>query len=161
MSVGWNLNDSITFLLPNTSFPLLAKWLHSTKMCRTIKIHWQCSHWRGGSLHKIYEWVRCVWPIRQRHKFTLSSMHCLYEDWPVSQNRLDRIKFARSRTIPISVPNGKNILGDMVFQISVGYTSIDTRQIQSRLGSRVCLFSVPNANMAGYATKSNYFIGKI
>ena len=41
MSVGWNLNDSITFLLPKTSFIFSAKWLHSTKMYRTVRIDWQ------------------------------------------------------------------------------------------------------------------------
>ena len=31
-----------------------AKWLHSTKMWQTIRIHWECSHWGGGSF--IYIW---------------------------------------------------------------------------------------------------------
>ena len=34
----------------------------------TVRIHWQCSHWGGGSFFKIYEWVRWVWPMRARHK---------------------------------------------------------------------------------------------
>ena len=69
--MGWNLNDSTTSLLPNISFLHWTKWLHSTNMWRTVRIHWQCSHWGGGSFLKIYEWVRCVWPMwldtRQHH----------------------------------------------------------------------------------------------
>ena len=41
--MGWNLNDSTISLLPNISFLSWAKWLHSTKMWRTVRIHWQCS----------------------------------------------------------------------------------------------------------------------
>ena len=78
----------------------------------------------------------------------------------ISQDRLDRIKIVRDSTTLIILPSGKNILVNMVFKISVGYTNLDTRQIQSRLLSRVCLFITPNANMAGYPTKHNVFIGK-
>ena len=45
----------------NISFLSRAKWLHSTKMWRTVRIHWECSHRGGGSFFKIYEWVRCIW----------------------------------------------------------------------------------------------------
>ena len=71
------------------------------------------------------------------------------------------MKLVRDRTIPIILPSGKNILVNMVFKVNVGYTNLDTRQIQSRLGSRVSLFIAANANMAGYPTKGNVFIGKI
>ena len=118
-----------------TSFLFSAKWLHSTKMC---------SHRGGGSLLMVYEWVSFVWPM-----------------WAISQDRLDRMKLVHDRSIPIILPSGKNILVNMVFKISDGYTNLNTRQIQSRLGSRVCIFIAPNANTAGYPTKSNDFIGKI
>ena len=77
---------------------------------------------------------------------------------PISQDGLDRMKLVRDRTIPIILPSGKNILVNMVFKVSVVYTNLDTRQIQS---SRVCIFIAPNANMGGYPTKGNVFIGKI
>ena len=51
--MGWNLNDSTTSLLPNISFLSWAKWLHSTKMWRTVRLHWQCSHTGGGSFFRI------------------------------------------------------------------------------------------------------------
>ena len=38
MSVGWNLNDSATFHLPNISFYFSAKLLHSTKMENTLTV---------------------------------------------------------------------------------------------------------------------------
>ena len=79
---------------------------------------------------------------------------------PILQDRLDRTNRFRDRAIPIILPSGKNILVNMMFKVSVGYTNLGTRQIQSTLGSRVCLFIAPNANMAGYPTKSNVFIGK-
>ena len=68
--MGWNLSDSTTSLLPNISFLSRAKWLHSTKMWRTVRIHWHRSHRGGGSFLKIYEWVKCVWPMRARHNTT-------------------------------------------------------------------------------------------
>ena len=36
--MGWHLNDSTTSLLPNISFLSQAKWLHPTKMWRTVRI---------------------------------------------------------------------------------------------------------------------------
>ena len=58
----------------------------------------------------------------------------IVQDWP------DRMKLVRNRTIPITLHCGKNILDNMVFKISIGYTNLDTRQIQSRLGSRSKLY---------------------
>ena len=79
---------------------------------------------------------------------------------PFSQDRFDRMMLVCDHAIPI-LPGEKNILVNMVFKITVGYANLDTRQIQSRLSSRVCLFIVPNAYMAGYPTKKNVFISKI
>ena len=70
--MGWNLNDSTTSLLPNISFLSWAKWLHSTRMWRTVRLHWQCSQTGGGSFFRMYECVKCVWPMRARHKTTSS-----------------------------------------------------------------------------------------
>ena len=39
---------------------------------------------------------------------------------PISQDRLDRMKLVRDRTVPIILPSGKNVLVNMVFKISVG-----------------------------------------
>ena len=80
---------------------------------------------------------------------------------PISQDLLDRRKLVRDRTIPIILPGGKNILVNMVFKISVGHTNLDTRQIQSRRGSRMSLLVALNANMAGYPTKHNVFISNV
>ena len=72
---------------------------------------------------------------------------------PISQDWLDRMKLVRDRTIPIILPSGKSILADTMFKITIGYTNLGTRQIQCRLGSKVCLFIALNAIMAGYPTK--------
>ena len=79
----------------------------------------------------------------------------IYEDW------LDRMKLVRDSTIPIILPSGKNILVDTMFKMIIGYTNLGMRQIQCKLGSKVCLFVALNASMAGYPTKNNVFIGKI
>ena len=73
---------------------------------------------------------------------------------PISQ------KLSRDRTIPIILPSGKDILADTIIKITIGYTNLGTRQIQCRLGSKVCLFIALNASMAGYPTKNNVFFGK-
>ena len=49
---------------------------------------------------------------------------------PISQDWLDRMKLVRDRTTPITLPSGKNILVNMQFKISIGYTNIASRQIQ-------------------------------
>ena len=41
--------------------------------------------------------------------------------------------------LPVILPSGKDILADYTFKIGIMYTNIDTCQIQSRFGSRVCL----------------------
>ena len=66
---------------------------------------------------------------------------------PISKDWPDRMKLVHDHT----TRSGKNILpdADVVFKICIGYTNLDTRQIQSRLGNRVCLFITSNTNMAG------------
>ena len=76
---------------------------------------------------------------------------------PISQDWLDRMKLVRDCTIPVILPSGKDILVDTMFKINVGYTNLGTRQIQCRLGSKVCLFIDLNATMARYPTKNNVF----
>ena len=76
---------------------------------------------------------------------------------PISQDWIDRMKLVRNRTIPVILPSGKDILVDTMFKIIIGYTNLGTRQIQSRLGSKVCLFIALNASMAGYPTKKCLF----
>ena len=48
---------------------------------------------------------------------------------PVSQDWLDRMKLVRNRTVPITLPSGKNTLADTVFKISIGHTNLGTRQL--------------------------------
>ena len=132
MSVGWNLNDSITFRLPNTSFLFFSKM---------IVIHQNVSHCQNTLTLLTPRW----------RIFPAMSVGGL----PISQDRLDILKFVHNRTIPIILPSGKNILGNMVFKISVGYTNLDTRQIQSRLGSRVCLFIAPKESLLAYIRKQS------
>ena len=57
---------------------------------------------------------------------------------PIFQDRLVRMKLVRDHNIPFISTSGKNILVNMMFNISIANHA--TRQIQSRLGSRVCLF---------------------
>ena len=82
---------------------------------------------------------------------------------PISQDWLDRMKLVRNRTIPIILPSGKNTLAETMFKIITGYTNLGTRQLQCRLGSRVCIFVTSNANMAGYPTRNVFcfFLFKI
>ena len=54
MSVGWNLNDSITFLLANVSF------LCTPPKCEELSDYTNSAHTGGGSFLKINKWVRCV-----------------------------------------------------------------------------------------------------
>ena len=67
-----------------------------------------------------------------------------------------RMKLVLNRTIPIILPSGRNILVNMVFKISIRYTNLDTRLIQSKLGSRVCLFINSKANMVAYLYWQNF-----
>ena len=80
---------------------------------------------------------------------------------PISQDWLDRMKLIQDRTVPIILPSGKDILVDAMFKIITWYTNLGTRQLQGRLGSRICLFIALNAIMAGYPTKNNVFFGNI
>ena len=80
---------------------------------------------------------------------------------PISQDWLDRMKLLRNRTIPIILPSGKNILVDTMFKIIIGYTNLGMRQIQCRLGSRICPFITSNAKMAGYPRKNKVFLAKL
>ena len=48
---------------------------------------------------------------------------------PISQDWLDRMKLVRKRTIPITLPSGKNILADATFKISIGHTNLAMRQL--------------------------------
>ena len=133
MSVEWNLNNSITFLLPNTSLFLFSKM---------IALHQNVVNCQNTLIVLTLRWrifAQDVW----------MSLMCLTntgttQDYfilpappvgglPISQDRLDRMKLVHDHTIPIILPSGKNILGNMVFQISVGYTNLDTMQIQSSL----------------------------
>ena len=58
---------------------------------------------------------------------------------PISQDRFDRMKLVRNPTIPIILPSGNNLLVIMVFKIRIRYINLDTRQIQSRLGTNKIL----------------------
>ena len=146
-------------ILPNISSLTWARWLQSTKMWHTVRIHWRCSHRGGGSFLKMYEWVKCVWPMRaQQYNFILPAPPV---GLPISQDWLDTMKLVHDRTIPIILPSGKEIWVDTMFKIIIWYTNLGTRQLQGRLGSWICLFIALNASMAGYPTKNNVFFGNI
>ena len=155
MSVGRNLNDSTTSCLPNIlSFLVWAHFfLHSSKMLQTVRIHWQCSHLGRGSFFKMYEWGTI------QDNFILPTLSV--RGLPISPEWLDKMKLVCNCIIPIILPSGKNMLVHFIFKIIIGYTNLGTRQFQSRLGSKDCLFITSNANMAGYPTKNYVFIGKL
>ena len=71
---GYRINTHLFYRI-YSSFLEQNKLLHSTKMWRTVIIDWQCSHWGEGSFLKMYEWVKCVWPMRARHKTISSFLH--------------------------------------------------------------------------------------
>ena len=153
-----NKNDSTTCLLPNISFLSWEKLLHSTKMWRTVRIHWQCSH-RGGGSEDIWMGQMCMTNSGMtQDNFILPSPPV--GGLPLSQDWLDRMKLVCNHTIPTILPSGKNILVDTMFKIILGYTNLGMRQIQCRLGSRVCPFITINANMAGYPQTTMSFLAK-
>ena len=49
---------------------------------------------------------------------------------PISQDRLDRMKLVRDRTILIILQSGTNILANMAFKINIGYTNLDTSLVR-------------------------------
>ena len=71
---------------------------------------------------------------------------------PNSQDRLDRMKLFRDRTIPIILPSGKNILADTMFKIIIGYTNLGMRQIKCRL-----VFKTESKKMRLYENKLHLF----
>ena len=146
--MGWNLNDSTTSLLPNISLfleqndctpPKCGELSDYTDSAHT-EVEDHSSRYMNGS--NMYD--RGGNDTRQLHP---SCIAC--RGLPISQDWLNRMKIVRDRTIPIILPSGKDILADTMFKISVGYTNLGTRQIQCRLGSKVCLFIALNAIMAG------------
>ena len=128
ISLGWNLIYSTTSLLPNVSFLSWAKWFHSTKMWRTSRIHW------------------CMNGLNMTDTGTTQDNFILpalpVGGLPISQDRLDRRKLVRDRTIPIILPSGKNILVNMVFKISVVHTNLDTSKSKADVAAE-CVFSLP------------------
>ena len=73
--VWGGIKDSTTSLLPNISFLSWAKWLHihNVANCQnTLTVLTQ--RWR---IFPQDIWVRCVWPMRARHKTTSSFLHRL------------------------------------------------------------------------------------
>ena len=100
--------------------------------CGELSQYTDSAHTEVKNLFKMYELVRCIWQMWERHNFIFFALPV--EGLPMSQDWLDRMKLVCNHTIPISLPCGKNILVNVVFKISVGYTNLDTRQIQNRLG---------------------------
>ena len=118
-------------------------------MWRTVRIH----HIEVGDLSStcmngLNVHDRSGHDTRQFHPSFTAGKRTVNIPGPASQNEL-----VLDRTIPIILLNGNNILADKVFKISIVHTNLDTSQIQSRLGSRVCLFATPNTSVAGYPTK--------
>ena len=124
MSVGW-------YLLPNISFFFSpAKWLHSTKMWQTVRIHWQFSHTEWRIFPQDVWMDQMCMPDAGTTQDNRILPALPVGGLPIFQDRL-----VRDRTIPITLPSGKNIRANMLYKISIGYTNLDKRQIQGRLGS--------------------------
>ena len=68
---------------------------------------------------------RCGHDTRQLHILPAPPVGGL----PISQDLLDRLKLVCNRTIPITLPSGKNILADTMFKISTGHTDLGMRQL--------------------------------
>ena len=152
--MGWNLNDSTTSFLPNISFLALHQNVANCQNTLTmLTLRWWIvpqDIWLGQM---------CMTDASTtQDNFILPAPPV--GGLPISQDCLDRMKLVRDRTIAI-LPSRKNILADTMFKITIGYTNLGTRQIQCRLGSKVCLFIALNAIMAEYPTKNNVFFGKI
>ena len=60
---------------------------------------------------------------------------------PISPDPLHRMKLVHNRTIPITLLSGKNILDNMVFKISIGYTNLHMRQTQIWLSTQQKIMS--------------------
>ena len=158
--MGWNLNDFTTSLLPNIFIPFLSKIvaLHqNVPNCQNI-LTVLTQRWRIFP-QDIWMGQMCMTDAgTTQHNFILPAPPI--GGLPISQDWFDRMKLVRDRTISVSLPSGKDILVDTMFKIIIGNTNLGTRQIQCRLGSKICLFIALNASMAGYPTKTNVFLGK-
>ena len=58
---------------------------------------------------------------------------------PISHDRLDKMKLVHNCTILIILPSTKKIMLKFMFKIITDYTNLSKRQLQGRLGSRLCL----------------------
>ena len=70
-------NRSVKLFTLKNRFLIIAKALHSIKMCLTVQVVWQVEHWGCGSCFKMKEWVSLVWPIRNRDITTYSLLDFL------------------------------------------------------------------------------------
>ena len=77
---------------------------------------------------------------------------------PTSQDWIDSMKRVPGRINPNILSSGKIIVANYIFKLIIGYTNLSKRQLQCRLGSRVCFFVTSNVNMAGYLIKYIVFI---
>ena len=96
-----------------------SKWLHSTKMWRTARIHRQCSHWGGGSFFKMYECVRWVWPSCTACRRTANIPGLAWQNESCSQPRHSN-HLAKWK---------EYILADTIFKISIRHNNLGMRQL--------------------------------
>ena len=147
------LLNKITIISPTKYiFPFSAKLLHTTNMWRTVRIHWQCSHWGGRFFFKMCESVRSVWSMQARHKTTPSFLHRLWED--CQSPRTGLTEWSLFATAPFQLSG----------QVERIYWLIQC--LKSIYGTPTLAWGTSNADLANtimsrYPTKNNVFIVKL
>ena len=119
MSVGWNLLPNISFFFSPSKMIALHQNVANCQNTLTVLTH-RVEDLSSRCMNGSDVYARCGHDTRQPPVGGL----------PISQDRL-----VRDRTIPMTLPSGKNIRANMLYKISIGYTNLDKRQIQGRLGS--------------------------
>ena len=144
--MGWNLNDSTTSLLPNissyssTMIALHQNVSNSQNTLTLLRLRW-----------RIFPQDVCTGQMCMADAGTTHETFILpappVGGLPFSQDWLDRITLIRDRTIPITLPSGKNILAEAIFKFIIGYTNVGAMQLQWGRDSRVCLFVTSNTKI--------------
>ena len=128
MSVEWNLNDSTSSLPPNIAFLYFFKENDPTQpKCDKLSKYTDSAHTELEDFSS-----RCI-NASDEYAGTTEDNFILptppVGGMTISQDRIDRMKDVRNRTIPITLPSGKNILADTMFKISIVHISLGMRQL--------------------------------
>ena len=108
MSVGWNLNDSITFILTKYILSFSSKMIALPPKCVILAEYTDSAHTEVEDLCSIYMngsdvYVRCGHDTRLLHPCCTACRRL-----SISQKRLNRMMLVRDRTIPIILTRGKS-----------------------------------------------------